>query len=192
MADVVLYKEGLDLIMRQFCQLVSRETSLPELSATIEQMKTYPLLEMLMKDPTDERTKICIRQYIGSSSRVPHEFLQKFLAIINLKINLAPNNTGFINQSYNAKVIANNIRPPTKITTFTLDARKERFWEDIRTTTTHQYVHRNIPETVRLKFDGELLKKCINTLGDLNRTIQEGNRANDYQIDEYIHTNISK
>lgn len=192
MTEPLLYKQGIDIAMINFYRAASRETSIQELAPIIEQMQTYDLLATLIKDPSNDMAQNCLRDYIAQNREVPHEFLAKFLAIINLKINLAPNSTGFINQSYNAKVIANNIRPPTKITDLTLETRKERLLNDLNNNTTFTYVHRSVPQTIRLKFDNDLLKKCINTLGDLNKTIHEGNLANDYSVDEYIHTNMSR
>lgn len=192
MSDNLLYKPGMDRVMINFYRAVSRETSIPELAPLLEQMQPYDLLALLMKDPTNEEAKTCLRGYISHNPNIPHEFLAKFLAIINLKINLAPNSTGFINQSYNAKVIANNIRPPTKITNLTLQTRNERLLADLNTNATFTYTPNHTPQTLRLKFDDELLKRCINTLGDLNRTIHEGNQANDYKIDEYIQTNMTR
>lgn len=194
MDDHVLYKPGLDRVMKQFYIVASRETSIQELSPIIEQMRTYDLLDILMKDPTNDQAKSCIREFISRNQQIPRDFLAKFLSIINLKINLSPNNTGFLSQSYNAKVIANNIRPPNKITVMTLETRKQRLNEEIMTNV-NTYVHRNQhvpPESVRFKFDNELLKKCINTMGDLNRIIHDGNRANGYVIDDYIQINMTK
>lgn len=193
MDEMVLYKRDMDKAMCMFHQAVSREISIADISAIIEHMKTFDLLAILIKDPSNENAKSCVREYMSHNPQVPHDFLNKFNSIINLKINLSPNNMGFINQSYNAKVIANNIQPPNRITTLTLESRKQTLDQERNDANTFVYTMRNPPATtVRFKFDNELLKKCINTMGNLNSIISDGNRSNGYVIDEYIRTNITK
>lgn len=144
-----------------------------------------------MKDPRNESALSCLQTFFNSRSYLPKDFISKFLAVVSLKINITPTGLGFLNQSYNAKVIATNIQPLKKITKHTMQSRQDALREDaIRSNMLIKPQHRIPPQTLRLKFNDDLLPKCINAIADLSRTIEEGNRLNGYECDDYIKTNM--
>lgn len=141
-----------------------------------------------MKDPSHDGAKVCVRNYISSKPHLPQDFLPKFLAIVSLKISLTPSNFGFIHQSYNAKVIANNLMPTHKITNLTISSKQDQLRYDAKNATPYVRTNRLPPQVLRLKFTDDLLPRCINAIGDLNQTIIEGNRANGREVGSFIRT----
>jgi hypothetical protein len=188
----LLYKPGTDELMCQFYHIVSRETTIQNVSPILEQLRVNEGIDILLKSPNDTMARTCLRNYLQQNPHIPGEFYSKFIALITSKINLSPNQMTYNNQSYNARIILNNLRPPNRITNLTLNARKQQLLRDAANVTTHTYHPAVASPTIRMRFDHDLLKRCINALGDLHQTIQEGNRANDCLVDEYIRTNISK
>lgn len=146
-----------------------------------------------MKDPRDATAMSCLRAVFQMKPYLPQDFIGKFIAIVSLKVNITPSGQGFINQSYNAKVIATNIKPLTKITNLTYKNRQMILRDEaIRSKSVVTPNKKIPPQTLRLKFNDDLLTKCINCLADLNQTIIEGNRSNGYTCDDYIKTNMLK
>lgn len=188
-----LYTQEFENYIRDFYRLTSNETNIPALAQIITFLETSDMLSILMKDPRNEHAKVCVRAFIQSRAYLPQDFLARFLAVVNLKIILTPNGIGFVNQSYNAKVIATNIRPPIKITNLTLKNRQNMLREDaLKSQTLITPRHRIPPQTLRLKFNDSLLPKCINSIVDLSQIIKEGNNANGVECDDYIKTNMLK
>lgn len=166
------------------------ETTIQALSPIIELLRQSEILDVLMKDPSHQEAKSCLQSYISSRQNLPQEFVAKFFSIVNLKINLTPNRLGFFNQSYNAKVVATNIRPPTKITNLTIKTRQDQLRQDMKNPIIYNHANKIPPQVLKLKYSEDLLPKCINSMADLHQTIKEGNRSNGYEIDDYIKTNL--
>lgn len=186
-----MYSQEFGQYIRDFSRIVNSETTIPNLLTVMEYLGHSGILNVLMKDPRNEQAKSCVRGFLHDQPHLPQDFLAKFLSIVSLKINLTPNGLGFINQSYNAKVIATNIRPPRKLTNLTLNNRQAQLREEIK--------HAKMlissrplapPQTIKLKFSDSLIPKLINSIADLSHVIREGNNSNGFECDNYIKTNM--
>lgn len=184
----LLYKHEFEDYITNFCSMVNRETNIQTLAETMVMFKQSQILSVLMSDPTNEQAKMCVRQTIQQRVYLPQDFLSKFLAIITMKINLMPSNLGFVHQSYNAKIIATNLLPTTKITNLTEMSIRDELQNDAQKATVFVRKGRLPPQTLRLPFTDELLPKCINAIGDLNQVIVEGNRYNGREMNDFIKT----
>lgn len=154
-------------------------------------LQNSEILSILMKDPRDPTALSCLRAVFQMKPHLPQDFIGKFIAIVSLKVNITQSGVGFINQSYNAKVIATNIKPLTKISNLTYKNRQTILRDEaIRSKNVITPNRKVPPQTLRLKFSDNLLSKCINCIADLSQTIIEGNRSNGYTCDEYIKTNM--
>ncbi|AYP97963.1 GrBNV gp75-like protein-like protein [Mauternbach virus] len=190
MANVndLLYTATFEAYIVDFCRVVSTDTNIAALSPIIELLKGSIILTYLMKDPSDNSAKACVRNVIVSKPHLPHDFLYKFLAIATMKISLTPSNIGFAHQSYNAKIIVNNLQPTSRITNLTTNSRQEQLRAEYKNAITYVKQTRMPPQALRLKFSEDLLPRCINAIGDLNQVIIEGNRSNGRQVDEFVRT----
>lgn len=140
-----------------------------------------------MKDPTNEMAKACLKALVASSHTIPQEFVSRFLTIVSMKVNIVPQNVTFINQSYNAKIIINNVKPLEKITRLTKEAKVRQLMHE-RHNNLEVYKPLNVQptQTVKFQFDEKLAPRLMNSMVELFQTIEEGNRANGYQSDEYV------
>lgn len=181
-----LYKPLFQTLIKEFSNECRTEVGIYRLSRLIEQFKNSQILNYLMVTPSDETAQQCVKRYLSNNPQLPQDFLKKFLAVISLKINLTPATMGFINGSYNARVIVNNVSPPTQITKLTMETRTEQLRDDAMRAQTYAKNRVATPQTLRVHMDDTLLSQCINAMGDLNRTIVEGNRANNYEMRGYI------
>lgn len=184
-----LYKDYFEEYVSEFCRLCSNgEVTITALSPVLELFKESQLLKYLMADPTNDAAKTCVKDYIASHRNVPRDFLAKFLSIIAVRVNVVPTSIGYINQSYTAKVIYNNVVPTSKLTNITIQTRQD----ELRAESTHviEYVktRRAAPQSIKIKMTEDTLPMCINAMGDLHRTITEGNRANGREMNSYIKT----
>lgn len=188
----LLYSQNTEQLIREFYALVSRgETTVQALAPILEQMRQHPIFEILLKNPNDMPARTCLRSYLTQQPHLPVEFFSKFMTVIQLKINVTPNSSSYANQAYNARVVMNNLRPPQKLTNLTVQTRCEQLHRDMKNIKPHTYVPQQRHPTIRLQFTNELLKRCINAMGDLHQTIQEGNRMNDIKIDDYIRSKVT-
>lgn len=183
-----LYSTEFESVVHAFLTAVRKPTTIQELTPIIEQMKRSDILSFLMTDPNNDTAKNCLKTFVASKSNIPYNFITQFLILINTKINIAPNGLGFISQSYNAKVVPGNLQPPTKITNLTVESRMAKLRDDCKKQETYTYVDKSTPP-FKLKLHNDLLNKCLNAVGDLHKIIQEGNIANNCEIDEYIAIN---
>ncbi|ATY70242.1 GrBNV gp75-like protein [Tomelloso virus] len=184
----VLYKDYFENYIIQFCRLCSGETTLTALSPIIELLKTSQILQYLMIDPSNESAKACVREYMATHQNVNSDFLAKFLAIVSVKINIAPTSVGYVNNSYTAKVIYNNTLPTTKLTNITIQTRLDQLREDSKTAVEYAKANRMPPQTIKIKMTDNTLPMCLNAIGDLNRTIVEGNRAYGREMNNFVKT----
>lgn len=184
----LLYTPQFEDYILEFCRAVSTDTTITAISPIIEVLKQSEYLRYLMKDPSNDSAKTCVRNFIVSKSHLPQDFLYKFLAIVTMKISLAPSNVGFIHQSYNAKVIANNLQPTSRITNLTIAARQDQLRAESKNAITYVKQTRMPPQILRMKFNDDLLPKCINAIGDLNQVIIEGNRSNGRDVGDFVRT----
>ncbi|ATZ81484.1 GrBNV_gp75-like protein [Drosophila innubila nudivirus] len=184
----LLFTPSFESYILDFCRIVSTETNIAALSPIIEVLKRSETLRYLMKDPSSNSAKACVRNMIVSKSHLPQDFLYKFLIIATMKITLTPSNLGFAHQSYNAKIIVNNLQPTNRITNLTINSRREQLRAEYKNAITYVKQTRMPPQVLRLKFTEDLLPRCINAIGDLNQVIVEGNRSNGRQVDEFVRT----
>lgn len=182
----ILFTQKFEDYIHDFVRTVNTDTTIAALSPIIEILKQSEILAYLLKDPSNDSARVCVRNYMITKTHLPQDFLYKFIAIAGMKISLMPTNVGFIHQSYNAKVIINNIEPTIPITNITKTARENQLRNETRNAITYEKSTRLPPQSLRLKFTDDLLPRCINAMGDLNQTIIEGNRSNGYNMSSYI------
>lgn len=187
----LLYSQEFESYINDFLRLVKRETTLVELSPTLEQLRTSDLLAYLMSEPTSDEAKTCLQNILDRNVNIPKDFLPKFMAVINMKVRLAPTNVGLLYQSYNAKVLITNVEPSNELTNLTMEARHEQLIEDAKKATIISKKTITPPQALKLSINDDLLPKCINAIADLNRVIVEGNRANGFTTTGYIDTHIN-
>lgn len=190
MADTsdILYKDYFESYIIEFCRLCNSETNIVELAPIIELLKTSQILKYLMIDPTNEAAKSCIREYIANRRNVNQDFLPKFLSIVSMKINIVPNSVGYMNQSFNAKIIYNNTQPTSKLTNLTVRTKHDELREDAKKAIEYIKTRRAAPQTIKLKFTSDTLPLCLNAINDLNLTIVEGNRSNGREMNNFVKT----
>lgn len=186
----LLYSQAFEVYIHDFLKLVKRETTLIELAPVMEQLRTSELLSFIMNDPTSDDAKACLQNLLDGNHHIPRDFLTKFLAIINMKVKLTPTNLGLMYQSYNAKVIVNNIEPTKDLINLTIEARSETLREESKTAVIYNKKTHRPPQTLRLQINDDLLPKCINAMADLNRVIVEGNRANGFVTNGFVDTHV--
>lgn len=186
----LLYSPQFEIYINDFMRVVKRETSLVELSPILQQLRTSDLLAYIMNDPLSDDAKTCVQNLIDKRRSIDPEFFYKFMAVINMKVRLAPTNVGLMYQSYNAKVLVPNIEPTKQLINLTMDARQEMLREDAKKATIVSKKSIQPPQILRLQITDDLLPKCINAIADLNRVIVEGNRANGFTTTGFINTHI--
>lgn len=186
----VLYSPTFELYIQDFLKLVKRETSLTELAPVMEQLRTSDLLSYIMTDPMSDDAKACVQNLINTNHNIPRDFFTKFLAIVNMKVKLAPTNLGLMYQSYNAKVLVNNIEPTKDLINLTIESRQEALLNDANTSIVFNKKTHTPAQTLRLQINDDLLPKCINAMADLNRVIVEGNRANGFITKGFVDTQV--
>lgn len=190
-SDDPLYEPRFEQFIRDFYIATNNEIPLPDLARLLHVLNESTILQLLLKDPSHEQAKACLKSMIASKPSLPQEFVTRFLTIANMKVHLVAKSTSFLNQSYNAKIIVNNVKPPTLITNLTVAARQQQLRnERQQRTDVFKPMGSLPPQTVKFQFDESLLQRCINSMVELYQTIEEGNRANGYQIDEYIRKNV--
>lgn len=186
----VLYKDNFQDIIIEFCRVCSKETTIAELSGLIENLKASEILKYLMTDPANESAKICVRDYLHTHKNVNQDFLSKFLSVVSMKINIMPQNVGFISKSYTAKIIYNNTQPTSKLTNLTVRTKYDELREDAKRAVEYQKNRRVAPQTIKLKFNDDIIQWCLNAISDLNSTIVEGNRANGREMNNFVKTTL--
>lgn len=107
-----------------------------------------------------------------------------------MKINITPSSGGFINQSYTAKIIYNNTQPTNKLTNLTVQTKRDELRDDAKKAIEYVKTRRPTPQSIKLKLTEDTLPWCLNAISDLNTTIVEGNRANGYEMNTFVKTNI--
>lgn len=189
--DDALYNIEFENNIREFNRLTNTNVGIASLSPIIEALKESKILEYLMKDPTHSSALTCLRSFIQQKPYLPQEFVGRFLSVASVRINVLPNHIGVSNQSYVAKVITNNVKPPTAVTNFTINSMKEQLRNDITKTTMHVAASTSIvPTELKIKLDQSIMNTLINSIGDLCKTIQEGNRMQGRESDSYIRNHI--
>lgn len=185
----ILYTGELDSTIDNFCRITDSKTTIPQLVDIMKNLSQSQILNVLIQNPTDPQARACVQNEMNRHP-YPRKFLSRFLAIVTAEINVVPNAPYYLNQSYNAKVITTNIKPPTKLTTLTARSRSEELRQDMGNSTIFTASKVAPPQTIRLKFTPEMLPKCINAMADYSTTIEEGNRVNGCEVDGYIKSNI--
>lgn len=186
----LLYSPEFEIYINDFLRLVRRETSLVELAPILEQLRTSELLAYIMNDPLSDDAKTCVQNLIDRNISIPRDFFSKFLAVINMKVRLAPTNVGLMYQSYNAKVLVSNLEPTKELINLTMEARQEMLREDAKNAKLVSKKTLQPPQILRLQITDDLLPKCINAMADLNRVIVEGNRANGFTTTGFVDTHL--
>lgn len=186
----VLYKDYFEGYINEFCRVCNGETTIVELTPLIELLKTSSILKYIMTDPTNDAPKACVREYLFTHRNVNQDFLSKFLSVVSIKINIAPVTVGFINQSFNAKIIYNNIRPASKLTNLTVQTKHDELRDDAKRAVVYEKARRPPAQTIKLKLDSDTLTWCVNAIYALNTTIVEGNRANGRETNDFVTSNM--
>jgi hypothetical protein len=186
-----IYTPQFEQYIRDFQRDTNNEIPLPDLMDHLQRFHESNILQILMKDPTHEMAKACLKALVSSSRTIPQEFVSRFLTIVSMKVSIVPQNITFINQSYNAKIIINNIKPTEQITRQTIDSKVRQLASE-RHHNMEVYKPLSVPptQTVKFQFDAQLLQKCVNSMVELYQTIEEGNRSNGFEIDDYIRKNV--
>lgn len=185
--DDLLYKEQFETYIMEFCRVVNGETSVTQLAPIIELLKTSQIIKYLMTDPTNEAAKTCIRDYMATR-RIPPDFLNKLLTIITMKINITANAVNYINKTFTAKVIYNNVQPTSQLTNLTVSSRVAELNEEAKKAVPYEKTRRQPTQVIKLKLNSDTLPSCINAIDDLDRTIVEGNRANGREMNHFVKT----
>ncbi|KAG8362539.1 GbNV_gp75-like [Fopius arisanus] len=179
-----------EVYIRAFCSLTNSDFTLAALAPITESFKESKILEYLMRDSTHTHALTCFKQIIQSRPYLPQEFIGRFLSVYSMKINVMANQIGISNQSFVTKVVVNNIKPPTPLTNFTVNALRDQLREDIKKSTMHVVAVPTVPTEIKLNLNQTTMNYAINSMCDLARTIQEGNRKQGRECDSYIRQQI--
>lgn len=186
--DALFTGEFDDLILSFYRITNNSELTIPQITPLMETLKRSNIISALMRDPDNETAKYCFKKYIDSNDRLPSDFVCRFLTLITLKFNLTPRSFNFTNQSYVAKIITENVRPPKRLTNMTAQSRIVQLINDVKNVQVHQVKNLTIPQTVRPQLNNDDFDKIVNAMGDLHQVIIEGYRSNGYDPDPYIST----
>lgn len=188
--DVLYTPQFQDYIIK-FCNLTSQEVSVATLAPIIELLRQSHILSMLLANPQHGNANVCLQRYVDSNPYIPKQFIPKFISLANVKVSLIPSGVNYISRSYTAKVINNNVPPLTDVVNFTIKTRQDQLRTEGKNLMICKSTEFPITQTVKLPLTNDLLTQCINTIGDLNQTIHEGNRMNGYKVDEFIKSNLT-
>jgi hypothetical protein len=195
----ILYSEEFEKFIHDFTKITRGEISLIQIAPYIEVFSRSVILGLLLKDPDNDSARACVQSLVGNIGKgslingryqpnIPQEFLGKLLALGTTTFKLSQTNLSFLHKSYNVKVIVQNTSPMHKVTNITVKTRQEQLREDSKKKLIFNNVGRLPPQAIMLKMDESVMNVCVNAMGDLNRIIVEGNRANGKDISGYIKT----
>lgn len=188
--DNPLFNEDTLNLINTFCNLCRREITLTEITPVMYELLNTPLLRFLANNPTSKEALACMNKAVYDyGTRIPSDFLRKFLTMATVKIHIVPSNY-FTNQSFTARVIVDNIKPAYKLTELKARTMGDRLKEDVKTFHFYDRSVRIPVQTLKLKMDEELLNSCVNAIADLNDVIVEGNRQNGYDMCSFINNQI--
>lgn len=182
-----LYTPTFETLIAEFCTLCNTSMTMAKLAPILATLQTSDILATLANDPTNEPVKMCVRMLLDQKPHLPSDFLHKFITVHGTRVNLRSVNGSFMNPQYQATVVISNTIPTRTITHMTVASRIRSLKRDM---TRGQIVKRNpVPaRTLKLIMSDELLDQCIRAIGDLDHTIVEGNRANNYTLTGSIRT----
>lgn len=186
----LLYSPQFEVYINDFMRVVKRETSVIELAPILQNLQSSAFLAYIMLDPSSDESKTCMQSLLDKRRDIDPEFFYKFMAVINMRVRLAPTSVGLMYQSYNAKLIVPNIEPTKQLINLTMDAREEMLQNDAKNAKIVSKRSIQPPQVIRLQITDDLLPKCINAIADLNRVIVEGNRANGFTTTGFVNTHI--
>lgn len=188
-----LYKGSFENYIIEFCKLCnSGETTISALSNVLEHLKTSQILNYLTIDPSNPEARACVRDYISSHRNINSDFLEKFISIVSVKINIAPSSSGYINSSYSVKVKYNALPPSKKLTNITMHSRRETLRYDSKNKIEYVKSRRPFAQAIKVKMNDALLDMCVNAIADLSKTIVEGNRANGRDMNAIVKTTVTR
>lgn len=185
-----LYSPNFESLIREFYKITNANFSVEQISPIVEAMKQSKILEYIMRDPTHVHAISCLRQFLQSRPYLPQEFIGRFLAVISVKINVLPSHMSITNQSFVAKVIANNVKPPVTLTNFSVTSMRDQLRQDIEKSTTHVLSSNTVPSELKIKISPNVMNMFVNSMSDLCKTIDEANRLNGREADSYIRRKI--
>jgi hypothetical protein len=177
-------------LIQEFFRITSRSFNISMISPLVEAMKASKILEYIMIDSTHTAATSCLRRYIQSRPHLPQDFVGRFLAVFTSEINVMPNYMQIANQSYVAKVITKNVKPPTKVTNLMVRSMKSQLRSEIPKATIHVQSSTNVPTELKLQLNHNVMSTFVNSMSDLCKTIVEGNRTQGMGVDPYIQTQI--
>lgn len=170
------------------------------LAPIIETLQQSSILSYVMRAECGEARaeEQFLRNFIRSRPHLPQDFVNRFLAVIALRINVSPSSYAglsgsLINRSYVAKITRGNVRPPTVVTQFSVQSLRNALREETRRgVNTHVAAARReiIPYEYKPVLDRDVLSSLINCQSDLCKAIAEGNRQNGRAIDPYVKSKI--
>lgn len=177
-------------LIQEFFRISSRKFNISMISPVVEAMKASKILEYIMIDPTHTAAVSCLKRYIQSRPYLPQEFVGRFLAVFTSEINVMPNYMRIANQSYVAKIVTGNVKPPSVVTNFTVKSMKNQLRAEIPNATIHVQSKVNVPTELKLQLNQNVINTFVNSMSDLCKTIVEGNRMHGRNVDPYIRTQI--
>lgn len=177
-------------LIQEFFRITNRKFNISMISPIVEAMKASKILEYIMIDSTHTAAVSCLRRYIQSRPHLPQDFVGRFLAVFTSEINVMPNYMRIANQSYVAKVITSNVKPPTVVTNLTVKSMKNQLRAEIANASIHVRSSTNVPTELKLQLNHNVMSTFVNSMSDLCKTIVEGNRSQGRNVEPYIQMQI--
>lgn len=188
-ASDALFSDAFAQAAHAFCALTRESTNLATLNRCLAQLQQSNAIDLVASDPHNEEYISCARTLLEDRPDVPAEFLPRLVTTYRVMVCVVCNSSTPFQHNFTASVVVKSLTPPQRITRQTATVRARALARDALSKHPVRYVsNMRRPATLRLRFTQDLVDRLITTVGDLDQSIADGNRANGYALDATVST----